>query len=361
MEIGASLATQMAYYQGDDGEIVADNEWIVCGFNGAVPEYVKYLTDLDRFFVKATDDDNAERVIEAGDPVYVRGWDDSTHDYVYSKVGAVAGMEGEFKYGDTNTDYGTASIKDPYAVPANLVVALDDGRTKTAWFAGHNMQLWSRYQFLDCDVAGSLAVAEEMMNDSTQWTAFHLFDSTSWKHVSWKDVDVRKYMNNIRYTRFECHYYPHGSTWAGSASDKMHTPVKHSFLQKILVNSDAFLENVASQANRSWYSDDETHHTVDRFWLPDCGLLRSAAYTNGAEKYGEDYKDCIIGLCEEQGFVDCMYKTFINGARGAGGNYLRSKYASGGTVYAVAGDKIYNAAPGGWYRNNGFAPACTIG
>ena len=212
MEIGASLATPMAYYQGDDGEIVADNEWIVCGFNGAVPEYVKYLTDLDRFFVKATDDSNAERAVEVGDPVYVRGWDDTTHDYVYSKVGTVASMEGEFKYGDTNTDYGTVSIKDPYVVPTNLVVALDDGRTKTAWFAGHNMQLWSRYQFLDCDVAGSLSAAEAMMKDSSQCTTFHFFDSKSWQFVSWKDVDVRKYMNNVSYTRIECHYWPHGST-----------------------------------------------------------------------------------------------------------------------------------------------------
>ena len=236
MEIGSSLATQMAYYQGDDGEIVADNEWIVCGFNGAVPEYVKYLTDLDRFFVKSTDDGNAERTIEAGDPVYVRGWDDSTHDYVYSKVGAVAGMEGEFKYGDTNTDYGTASIKDPYAVPAHLVVALDDGRTKTAWFAGHNMQLWSRYQFLDCDVAGSLAAAEEMMNDSSQSTTFYL--------EVWKYATIRQYMNNINSTTIECHYYPHGSGYAFDGD--MHVHTKRSFLQKILVNSEAFLENVAS-------------------------------------------------------------------------------------------------------------------
>lgn len=286
-----------------------------------VPEYVKYLTDLDRFFVKATDNNDEERPIEVGDSVYVRGWDDSAHDYVYSKVGTVAGMEGEFKYGDTSTDYGTVSIKDPYAVPTNLGVALDDGRTKTAWFAGHNMQLWSKYQFLDCDVAGSLDAAEVMMKDGSQCTNYYF--------EGWKYATIRKYMNDVNCTTIECHYYPHGSThaWHGN----MFTPTKHSFLQKILVNSEAFLENVASQANRTWNSDDETYHTIDRFWLPDCGLLRSAPYRDGAEKYKENYKDCVIGLCEEPGFVECMYKTFVNGSFGGGGyghHYLRSHHST---------------------------------
>ena len=139
IEIGASLKTPIAYYQDGSDSLIADSEWIVCGFNGAVPEYVKYLADDARYFVKATDDSNVERTIEDGDPVYTRTWDDVTHSYKYEKAGTVAKQEGEFKYGDTSTDYGTVSIKDPYAVPTKLSVLLDSGKTVETTFAGHNM------------------------------------------------------------------------------------------------------------------------------------------------------------------------------------------------------------------------------
>lgn len=43
VKIGSVLSTPIAYYQGDDGEIIDRSDWVVCGFNGAVPEYVKYI------------------------------------------------------------------------------------------------------------------------------------------------------------------------------------------------------------------------------------------------------------------------------------------------------------------------------
>jgi hypothetical protein len=180
IEIGASLKTSIAYYQDDSGSLIADSEWIVCGFNGAVPEYVKYLADDARYFVKATDDSNVERTIEDGDPVYTRTWDDVTHNYKYEKAGTVAKQEGEFKYGDTSTDYGTVSIKDPYAVPTKLSVLLDSGKTVETTFAGHNMQLWSANTYLDCDAAGSYAAAEAMMKDSNQCTTMEFGSSQNW-------------------------------------------------------------------------------------------------------------------------------------------------------------------------------------
>lgn len=83
--IGSALATPLAYYQGDDGTIVDTSEWIVCGFNGAVPEYVKYImSGATRAFVKATDDNNIERAIAAGDIVYTRAWNATTNAYDYT-------------------------------------------------------------------------------------------------------------------------------------------------------------------------------------------------------------------------------------------------------------------------------------
>ena len=63
VKIGQTLVSDAAYYQKEDGTLVADYPWIVCGFNGVVPEYVKYLADDERYFVKATDENNVERTI----------------------------------------------------------------------------------------------------------------------------------------------------------------------------------------------------------------------------------------------------------------------------------------------------------
>ena len=190
VKIGETLPTPIAYYQGTDGNIIADSEWIVCGFNGAVPEYVKYLAGDERYFMKATDDSNVERTIEDGDSVYTRTWDDATLGYKYEKAGMVAKQEGEFKYGATSSDYGTISIKDPYAVPTKLTVLLDSGKAVEATFAGHNMQLWSANMYLDCDAAGSLAAAEAMMKDSNQCTTM-AFGSSS----RWSESYVRAFLN----------------------------------------------------------------------------------------------------------------------------------------------------------------------
>lgn len=64
LAVGSILTSKIFYYQGDDGEIVDDCEWIVCGFNGAVPAYVKYMTSSGKkLFLKASDENDAERSI----------------------------------------------------------------------------------------------------------------------------------------------------------------------------------------------------------------------------------------------------------------------------------------------------------
>lgn len=63
IETGAVLETEIAAYQGDDGTVLGKSKWIVGGFNGAVPEYVKYMSDIARYFVKSTGGDNVERTI----------------------------------------------------------------------------------------------------------------------------------------------------------------------------------------------------------------------------------------------------------------------------------------------------------
>jgi hypothetical protein len=166
--VGNSLKTPIAYYQGTDGDIIADSEWIVCGFNGAVPEYVKYIVNgCVRVFMKSMKE-GAEAEIAVGDTVYERTWNDSTKKYDYTVFGTVAEKpEGDtFTYGATDSNYGTTAIKDAYSVPKTLKVTCAAGNVVEAVFAGYNMQLWSANTYLDCDAAGSYAVAETMMKDS---------------------------------------------------------------------------------------------------------------------------------------------------------------------------------------------------
>ena len=177
--IGSSLTTPIAYYQGDDGEIIDKSEWIVCGFNGAVPEYVKYIiNETQRIFVKATDSSNTERAIAVGDAVYSHKWNSSTNAYTYEQVGVVETLDSEmFTYGATSTDYGTISIS-PYSVPKSLGVKLDEfDMVLTAKFAGYNMQLWSKHTYLDADAAGSYAAAKAMMTDRKQCTTMQFGSS----------------------------------------------------------------------------------------------------------------------------------------------------------------------------------------
>lgn len=183
VKIGETLPTPIAYYQGEDGNLVADSEWIVCGFNGAVPEYVKYIMNgCVRVYVKSAGDDGVEQKIDQGMDVFTRERDASALDYKYTKIGMTVGVEGEFKYGDTSVDYGTISIKDPYAVPTKLDVRLDSNdKVLEATFAGYNMQLWSANMYLDCDAAGSYAGAEAMMKDSNQCTTMEFGSSQNWE------------------------------------------------------------------------------------------------------------------------------------------------------------------------------------
>lgn len=174
--IGNEIVTDCAYYQGEDGTLVAEYPFAICGFNGAVPEYVKYLTDDERYFVKATDDNDAERAFADGDPVYTRTWDEDALDYTYDKAGTIAKQEGKFEYGATNADYGTVSIKDPYAVPTKVTIALDSGKVVEAEFAGHNIQLYSSWLLFDADFASSYAEAEAAINDTKCWTTYPMQD-----------------------------------------------------------------------------------------------------------------------------------------------------------------------------------------
>lgn len=264
VKIGETLSTPIAYYQGEDGSLVADSEWIVCGFNGAVPEYVKYVMNgCVRVFVKSAGDDGVERKIDQGMDVFTREWDAAALDYKYTRIGMTIGVEGEFKYGDTSTDYGTISIKDPYAVPTKLDVRLDSNdKVLEATFAGYNMQLWSKHTYLDCDDADTLERAKQIFSgrvldelhypndefipylDAPYTMMSYECEKEDGYYISWKRSNIRRFLNGTM--KPTIYYYK----WdrdpdVVSGADRSFT-AKHTFLEKVSLNNESFLENICS-------------------------------------------------------------------------------------------------------------------
>lgn len=199
-------------------------------------------------------------------------------------------MEGKFKYGDTNTDYGTISIKDSYAVPSRIVVRRKNGTTDIALFAGHNMQLWSNQMLDDADAFGDYETAVRRMSDPS-WMTTMMFGLSHHWHESY----VRAYLNGMQ----DIGYAQHGGLWTNQPNWYSRTSyiVKHSLLEKANANSDAFLQNICAQVNRNWTTGGEIVRTVDRFWLCGCDLLKSAPRFGWV--YADKVPDMENGLCEE--------------------------------------------------------------
>ena len=356
VKIGSVLSTPIAYYQGDDGEIIDRSDWVVCGFNGAVPEYVKYIMNgTQRVFVKATDDSNNERAIVDGDPVYTRKWNSTANSYDYTQIGTVdqsIGVE-TFTYGATNTDYGTISIKDPYSVPTHFIVLFDEtGKWLEATFAGHNMQLWSKHTYLDADTAGSYEAAKVMMTDSKQCTTMQFNRSNS----IWADSYIRSFLNEMRTSTATIFSWTDAKRW------ELHSIYYniHSFIEKTAMNKDSFLQSVCKQVNRNWTPDNNIVRTIDVFWLPGCDLMKSGNFPYDVEQLCLDSAN---GLCEEPEFVKHSNLSSINGCLGIGSRHycqLRSMFVSChymGAVLFEDGIDVFACEQ----TIFGFSPACSIG
>lgn len=346
VKVGSSLTTPIAYYQGEDGNLISGSNWIVCGFNGAIPQYVKYvMNECVRVFV-ASMKDGVESKISIGDPVYTRTWNDAQKDYTYTQIGTVSTMSGAFYYGsDRQDEFGTLAIVDAYGVPKSLTITLKDGHTAKAEFIGYNMQIWSENTYLDCDAADSLSGAEDIMTNNKQCTTMK-FGTTQ----NWNGSYVQQFLNGKG--------LPSGYIWSnapGWSGNKTYQ-TKHSFIDKVAVNSDALLQSVCSQVNRNWTKGDVVVHTIDRFWLPGCDHLR------GSTTY-ENFLDTSCGLCEEPEFSAHMKPTFKNGCLGVGSSgfsWLRSAFSkrTSYTSHLYNGRVDYDSYSAHYI---GFSPACTIG
>lgn len=374
-----------------------------------MPEYVKYMTDTERFFVKSTNSAGEEQTFETGSSpegstmVYTRTWNKDTLQWDYEQVGMMAGpgIGDMFTYGATSDDYGTKEISASYSVPMQIPIYMNSGRQLTADFAGYNMQLWSRHMYLDLDAGGVREGAVDMARNQNRFTgrAYTYDDSVNIMNrpVRWSSSCIRQWLNYGSTTGLPAQddeikyafYLDNSNGWYQAAVDGyINYPIRHTFVEKAAANGDAFLQNVCSQVNRTWFLDwtqdanytqtlgeEGTEWTADRFWLPGCDLLRTETLKNN--QYLGEKHDTNIGLCEEPAFAKHLLKEFSNGCQGyynmytlrspAGKSYAGSSWQNFGPMTvstaststgAVAIDTVYGALG---YKVFGVAPACTIG
>ena len=141
-KVGSSLNVK---YKVDVNADFIDTEWQILGYNGSIPEYVKYKNGDERIFVRSLEEDQNNTNYQllkssfSGSPIYSRS-DDGTFTVVSGKIVSSVGSD-LFTYSQTNAAWGTtATGSGSYSVPMSITV--DD---KTYTFAGYNMTLAPKY------------------------------------------------------------------------------------------------------------------------------------------------------------------------------------------------------------------------
>ena len=106
-----------------------DLPWIVLGYDGCVPQYVKYKHKRKYIYVSSVDDTTSSggslRPIVAGCKTYVRSWsgDSLRNVFIDTKVTISSIGAGSFKYGQTNANCGTTeTAAGGWSVPTTITV-----------------------------------------------------------------------------------------------------------------------------------------------------------------------------------------------------------------------------------------------
>lgn len=139
--IGSTI--QVPYKVYDAGNFVM-TPWQVLGYNGSIPEYVKYKNGDNKIFVRSVEEDQSSTNYQllksslVGSPTYTCDAEGNftTDGKVVADVGS-----GTFTYGATNATYGTTATEaGSYSVPISITVS-DVEYT----FAGYNFEIAPMY------------------------------------------------------------------------------------------------------------------------------------------------------------------------------------------------------------------------
>jgi len=166
-----------------------DLPWIVLGYNGCVPQYIKYKNGSNYMYVSSVDDSSASggvlRAIAAGCKTYSRSWSDIELRNVFTDTGKTVSAigSGTFKYGQTNANWGTTeTTAGGWTVPTSIIV---DGVEYA--FCGYTAVLQSQY---------GMGSSTDGVQVTESTCAFSYNSSTSSGKSRWGDSHMRTYLNS---------------------------------------------------------------------------------------------------------------------------------------------------------------------
>lgn len=213
-------------------------EWIVLGYNGHVPKYIKYKNGNSYKYVSSTGSGTTRTEIVAGASVYEKSWLASSleNTWVATNETVKSVSTDKFTYGQTNSVWGTnADGATTYSVPMSITI----GDTVYA-FCGYTMSLNSRY-ILSTSANGTTAIT------------YLAFDTENDNY--WAESDIRTWLN----------------TSQGATENNLtlwNNSTKTNGLRLKFAKSQDVLKQVVPVVNRIWkYNGQTTEDIEDSFFL----------------------------------------------------------------------------------------------
>ena len=230
-------------------------EWIVLGYNGNVPKYIKYKNGSTYKYVSSTGSGSTRTAIVAGAAVYEKSWVLDNLGNSWTATGETVASVGSetFTYGQTNSNWGTTAGAVTYSVPMSINIGGTDYT-----FCGYTMTLNSR----------RLLCTSE---DGTTCLTDSSFDAENYNNY-WVNSKARSWCNSNTNADFFGVMDWDEYVFAYNSSNG---------LKLKLAKSQDLLRQVMPAVNRIWkYNGDTTEDVEDSFF-----------FLSNAEVNCQDYSD----------------------------------------------------------------------
>lgn len=239
-------------------------DFIVLGYNGHVPKYIKYKNGNVYKYVSSTGTGTTRTEIIAGAKIYKKSWIDSALNNSWTETSetVTSVSSDKFTYGQTNSAWGTnADGATTYSVPMSITV----GNT-TYTFCGYTMTLNSRY------------ILPTSINGSTKQD-YLAFDSGNDNY--WYESDIRTWLNTVQ----------------GASENNLtiwNSSTKANGLRLKFAKSQDMLKQMMPVVNRTWkYNGDTTEDIEDNFFLLSIPEINCDG-SYGSATYFKDYTHRLV-------------------------------------------------------------------
>ena len=288
-------------------------EWIVLGYNGNVPKYIKYKNGSTYKYVSSTGSGSTRTAIVVGAAVYEKSWVLDNLGNSWTATGETVASVGSetFTYGQTNSNWGTTAGAVTYSVPMSINIGGTDYT-----FCGYTMTLNSR----------RLLCTSE---DGTTCLTDSSFDAENYSNY-WVNSKARSW----------CNLNTNADFFGVMDQDEwVFTYNSSNGLKLKLAKSQDLLKQVMPAVNRIWkYNGDTTEDVEDSFFFLSNGEIN---ISNGDYTFKDaNYNTAIFSTVfpeagcpyydPDEFYSDYLIKSLMN-LDGSGSSadcwWLRSAYA----------------------------------